>query len=168
VSYCINIILTTPDNRCFRHRFIGAYALWNPGGIGDVSLFWHDMTSLCLSTTSSWTMAGDFNATVASFEHLSGGADTRAQYLKFLSDTNGHDLWSNVEERSRFSDWTCRSSCAASEGNIIDRVVTLHGSMIDSEISVADRHSDWVPYTDHRAIVACIVHAMPNPAQPNG
>ena len=43
----LDIILTTPDGRCFRHRFIGVYAPWNPGGVGDVSLFWHDMTSLC-------------------------------------------------------------------------------------------------------------------------
>ncbi|KIK04951.1 hypothetical protein K443DRAFT_35575, partial [Laccaria amethystina LaAM-08-1] len=25
----LDIILTTPDGRCFRHRFIGAYAPWN-------------------------------------------------------------------------------------------------------------------------------------------
>jgi hypothetical protein len=163
----LDIILTTPDGRCFRHRFIGAYAPWNPGGSGDVSLFWRDMTSLCQSTTSSWTMAGDFNATIASFERLSGGADARAQYLKFLADTNGHDLWSDFEERSRFNDWTCKSSRGASEGNIIDRVVTSRDTRIDSEISVADRHSDWIPYTDHRAIIARVVHAMPGPPQSN-
>ena len=111
-------------------------------------------------------MAGDFNVMVASFERLSGGADARTQYLKFLLDTNGHDLWTDVEERSYFSDWTCRSSHAASEGNIIDCVVTSCGSMIDSKISIADHHSDWIPYTDHRPIVAHIVHPIPNLAQP--
>jgi len=82
------------------------------------------MTVLCQSTTSSWTMAGDLNATVAPFEHLSSGADTREQYLKFLADMNGHNLWSDVKECSRLNDWTCSSGHNAAEGNIIDWMVT--------------------------------------------
>ena len=70
----LDIVLPTLDGRHFSHHFIGAYAPWNPGGIGDVSHFWRDLTSLCQPTTSSWTVAGDFNVTVASFECLSGGA----------------------------------------------------------------------------------------------
>ena len=67
---------------------------------------------------------------------------------------DGHDLWLDVEERSCFNDWTCRSSRNAIEENIIDRVVTLSAVRVDSEIVVADQSSDWIPYTDHRAIVA--------------
>ena len=161
----LDIVLPTPDDRCFKHCFFGAYTPWNLGSIGDVSLFWQDMTSLCQSTTSLWTMAGDFNATVASFECLSSGADARDQYLCFLIEMDGHDLWSDVEEHSRLNDWTCRSSQSAAEGNIIDHVVTSKASRIDSEISVADRYSDWIPFTDHRAVIAQVVHAMPGPTQ---
>ena len=32
-------------------------------------------------------------------------------------------------------------------------------------LSIADRHSDWIPYTDHRAIVARVTHAIPNVSQ---
>lgn len=73
---------------------------------------------------------------------MSGGSDARDQYLKFLADTDGHDLWMDVEERSRINDWTCRSSRSAAEGNIIDRVVTSRATRVDSEIAVAVRHSD--------------------------
>ena len=161
----LDIVLPTPDDRCFKHCFFGAYTPWNLGSVGDVSLFWWDMTSLCQSTTSLWTMAGDFNATVASFECLSSGADARDQYLHFLIEMDGHDLWSDVEEHSCLNDWTCRSSQSAAEGNIIDHVVTSKASRIDSEISVADRYSDWIPFTDHRAVIAQVVHAMPGPTQ---
>ena len=68
-------------------------------------------------------MAHEFNATVASFECLSGIADAQDQYLRFLVDTDGHDLWSDIEEPPHFNDWTCRSSRRAAEGNIIDQVV---------------------------------------------
>ncbi|EDR05271.1 uncharacterized protein LACBIDRAFT_329992 [Laccaria bicolor S238N-H82] len=50
------------------HRIIGAYAPWNPGGTGDVHHFWNDIAQLCLSSPTSWTMAGDFNATVSSLK----------------------------------------------------------------------------------------------------
>ena len=115
----LDIVLPTLDGRCFSNRFIDAYAPWNPGGSGDVSHFWRDLTSLCQSTMSSCTVAGDFNVTVASFERLSGGADARVQYLKFLADTDGQDLWLDVEKRPCFSDWTCRSSRNATEGTSI-------------------------------------------------
>lgn len=160
-------MLPTPDGRCFRHRFIGAYTPWNPEGAGDISHFWRDMTHLCQSTTLSWTMAGDVNATVASFKCLSGGDNARDQYLKFLTDTDGHDLWLDVEEHSCLNDWPCRSSHDTTEGNIINSVVTSQASRVDSEIFITDQHSDWIAFTDHRAVVAHITHAMPGPALSN-
>jgi len=45
--------------------------------------------------------------------------------------------------------------------------VTSNATRVDSEIAVADRSSDWIPFTDHRAIVARVTHAMPGPVQPN-
>lgn len=118
------------------------------------------MTSLCRSTTTSWSLAGDLNATIAPLERLSGGVEARRQYLQFLHLTNGHDLWSNNPDRTRVNDWTCRSS-QAGQGNIIDRVVTSTSTLTDAEISVTDRSSDWVPKTDHRGILARIMYSRP-------
>ena len=157
----LDIVLPTADGRCFSHRFIGAYAPWNPGGDGDVQRFWSDLTSLCQSTPTSWTMAGDLNATIAPFERVSGGVEARRQYLRFLRETDSIDLWSKYPDRSRIDDWTCKGHRNAAEGNIIDRAVTSRLSYVDSEITVADRSTDWVPYSDHRAIVATVTHAIP-------
>lgn len=37
----------------------------------------------------------------------------------------------------------------------------MRASRVDLEISVADRHSEWIPFTDHRDIVAQIVPVIP-------
>jgi hypothetical protein len=157
----VDVILPTSDGKCFQHRLIAAYAPWNPGAAGgDTNDFWTDMTSLCRSTTTSWSLAGDLNATIAPFERLNGGVEARRQYLQFLRSINGHDLWSNNPDRTRVNDWTCRSS-QAGQGNIIDRVVTSTSTLTDAEISVTDRSSDWVPKTDHRGILARIMYSRP-------
>lgn len=64
----IVIVLSTLNGGCEGHRIIGAYAPWNPGGVGDVRYFWNDIAQLCLSSPTLWTMAGDFNATISSLE----------------------------------------------------------------------------------------------------
>jgi len=114
------VVLPTLDGGCTGHRIIGAYAPWNPGGSGNVCLFWDDVAQLCLSSPTPWTMAGDFNTTVLSLEWASGGADAREQYKCFLQTVDGHDLWSDIDERSRAWDWTCQGHSVQSEGNIID------------------------------------------------
>jgi hypothetical protein len=156
----LDIILPMADGRCLPHRIFGAYAPWNPGDEGDSKSFWNDMTQLCRSTTTPWSIAGDLNATVASFERHSGGTEARRQYLQFLQATESHDLWMNNPDRTRLNDWTCRSTRegCSSEGNIIDRVASSSSTLIDSEIYVTDRHDDWIPCTDHRAIFARITH----------
>jgi hypothetical protein len=157
----IDIILPTLDGGCFGHRIIGAYAPWNPGGAGNVRLFWDDVAQLCLSSPTSWTMAGDFNATISSLERASGGADAREQYRRFIQIVDGHDLWSDNDERSRSRDWTCRGHGSQMEGNIIDRIVTSKLTLVDAGIFVADRHNDFIPFTDHRAIVGQLSHSSP-------
>jgi len=166
----LDLVLPTSDGRCYSHRFIGAYAPWNPGAVdaGISRSFWADLAELCKLTPIAWTLAGDLNATVSSFERASGGTDARTQYLQFLADTDAQDLWGNYPDRCRRSDWTCRghySEGMIPEGNIIDRVATFRPTLVDSETSIADRHSDWIPYTDHRAIVAQVTHAIPNVSQ---
>ena len=164
----LDLVLPTSDGRCYLHRFIGAYAPWNPGDAGVSRSFWADLTELCKSTPAAWTLAGDLNATVSSFERASGGTDARTQYLRFLADTDAQDLWVNYPDRSRRSDWTCRghySEGTIPEGNIIDRVATFRPTLVDSETSTADRYSDWIPFTDHRAVVARVTHAVPCASQ---
>lgn len=164
----LDLVLPTSDGRCCSHRLIGAYAPWNPGDAGVSRSFWADLTQLCKSTHGAWTLAGDLNATVSSFERVSGGTDARTQYLRFLADTDAQDLWMNYPDRSRRSDWTCRghySEGTNPEGNIIDRVATFRPTLVDSETSTADHHGDWIPFTDHRAVVARVTHAVPSTSQ---
>ena len=99
----------------------------------------------------SWTIASDLNATIAQFERHSGGSEARRQYLHFLRTTNAHDLWSDIPDQTHLNDWTCRSKHEGhtGEGNIIDRVATSTLTLIDTEISVADRFNQWIPNTDH-------------------
>ena len=156
----VDIVLSTMDGGCVGHRIIGAYAPWNPGGAGDVRHFWNDVAQLCLSSPTPWTMAGDFNTTISSLERNSGGTDAREQYKRFLQAVDGHDLWSDNPDRSRTRDWTCRGHGDHAEGNIIDRIVTSRSSLVDTEIFVADRRSDFIPFTDHRAIVGQLSHRL--------
>ena len=158
----LDIVLTTNLGKGFIHRIIGAYAPWNPG-IDQISqLFWEDLTNLCTSTSSPWTLAGDLNATISQSEKASGGTEARNLFTHFLQATNAHDLWSDYPERSRMVDWTSRGRDNPEGGSIIDRVVSSSTTLVDSEIEVTRRSDDFVPYTDHRAVIARIRHSPPD------
>ena len=158
----IDVILPTPNGRGIPHRLIGCYAPWNPGETDLNKHFWNDLAHLCRSTTTSWTLAGDLNATVAPFERHSGGTEARRQFLHFLQSSNGRDLWTDNPDRTRLTDWTCRSKQDGhpTEGNIIDRIVTSQSTFVDAEISVTDKYIDWIPNTDHRGITARVTHSI--------
>ncbi len=158
----MDVVLPNTNGNHSTHRLIGTYAPWNPGGDDRTRPFWSDMTELCLATNSSWTVAGDLNATVSTRERQTGGQEAQSQFLQFLENSREHDLWSDNEDRTRRHDWTCRSTSSA-EGNIIDRVVSSSSNLISSEIYVADRDGDWIPSTDHRGIVARINYAFQSP-----
>jgi hypothetical protein len=106
----VDVILGTTSGRGFTHRIIGAYASWNPG-INDGD-FWTQVAKVCRNSQHSWTLAGDLNATTSSVECPSGGNDARRQYARFLTETNGFDLWETQPDRNRERDWTCRA-CGA-------------------------------------------------------
>ena len=118
----IDVILPTPNGRGIPHRLIGCYAPWNPGETDLNKHFWNDLTDLCRSTNTSWTLAGDLNATVAPFERHSRGTEARRQFLHFLQSSSGRNLWSDNPDRTRLTDWTCRTrqDGRLTEGNIID------------------------------------------------
>ena len=166
----LDLVLPTSDGDCYLHCLIGVYAPWNPGDEGVSHSFWADLTALCKSTKTAWTLAGDLNATVSSFERTSGGQVAWTQFLQFLTNTDAHDLWTNYPDRSKRSDWTCRghySDGPIPEGSIIDRIVTSRCTLSDSEIYVANHHNDWIPFTDHRAIVGRVTHTTPSVSKGN-
>ncbi|TFK35966.1 hypothetical protein BDQ12DRAFT_262093 [Crucibulum laeve] len=150
----LDLVIGTNSGKGFLHRVIGAYAPWNPGGDGNS--YWNDIAKLCQEETISWSLAGDLNATVSHTERASGGNDARLHFSHFLQSTRGRDLWSEKPERTREMDWTCRARRSENAGNIIDRVVISPTGFIDAEIAVADRSHDYVPMTDHRAIIATL------------
>ena len=158
-AIAIDIVLGTSNGRGFIHRFIGTYAPWNPGGTDNE--FWPQITSICRQSPYSWTLAGDVNATVSVLERPSGGQDARQHYLRFLNRSDGQDLWTLNPDRTRDHDWTCRARGSTGGGNIIDRIVLSNKGFSDTKIRVADRSSDYVPMTDHRAVIGFMIIQPP-------
>jgi hypothetical protein len=157
----VDVVLPTNDGRGFLHRFIGAYAPWDPGS-AEGRRFWSSLATFVNSTSTSWTIAGDLNTTVSSIERPSDNARDRAPYLDFLNAVDGHDIWRNHPERNRNNDWTSGAASNSTTGNIIDRVVTSNRQYLDTDITALDRHQSFVPYTSHRAISARIIYAPPS------
>jgi hypothetical protein len=90
-AVAVDIILGTSTGIGFTHRTIGAYAPWNPGV--DDGNFWTQIAKVFQNSQHSWTLAGDLNATISSVERPSGGNDARRQFVRFLNETNGFELW---------------------------------------------------------------------------
>ena len=163
----LDIVIPLDSGSGFVHRIVTAYAPWDVLNLSDTAAFWTEATKICTSAINSWTLLGDLNATVTQAERKSGGSDARLHYNSFLRLSNGFDLWTNDPERSRLTDWTCKPRLAADRGSIIDQIATSAGHFLDSEIYVADGYHDFVPMTDHRAIVGRIILKPPdrNPAR---
>jgi hypothetical protein len=56
-------------------------------------------------------------------------------------------------DRTHDHDWTCHARGATGGSNIIDQFVLSNMGFSDAEIQVANRSSDYVPMTDHRAVI---------------
>ncbi|KAJ4468947.1 hypothetical protein C8R41DRAFT_984600 [Lentinula lateritia] len=153
----VDIAVQTSNGQAFIHRIFGVYAPWDPGNI-ETQQFWPKLTQIICQTQTSWSLAGDTNATVNAEERSMGGGDARTQFIKFLNDVNGQDLWSLQPERNRMQHWTSRSrSNELSDGSIIDHVVVKAGSMVDGQISIHEGKDGFLPFTDHRAITARMI-----------
>ena len=133
------------------HCFIGTYAPWNPG-ITDND-FWAQVTFICQQSPYSWTLAGNVNAMVLMLEHLTGGQDARCQYLWFLHQSDGQNLWMLNLNRTHDHNWTCRARGSNAGGNIIHHVVLTNNGFSNAEIQVANQPSDYVPMMDHHTVV---------------
>ena len=108
-------------------------------------------------------LAGNVNATVSTFERPTGGQDARRHYLHFLCLSDGIDIWSLNPDRTHDHDWTCHAQGSTGGGNIINRIVSSHTGFNDAEIHVADRSSDYIPMTDHRAVIGFLnIHPPPD------
>ncbi|KAJ7214404.1 hypothetical protein GGX14DRAFT_392434 [Mycena pura] len=166
----VDVILPTDTGRGFVHRLIGVYAPWDPGinnADPNAREFWGHLTAFCNGTLKSWSVSGDLNATVVSSEQAADKSDARVQFRRFLKDAKAHDLWSDVPDRNRLISWTSKARGSGGGGNIIDRIVSSKSLLVDSEIGVADRYTDFVPSTDHRAVVGKLVYAPPSSSYGN-
>lgn len=68
----LDLTIPTESNLGFTHRLIGIYAPWDPGGHCDHEyLFWPEITQLCNTAKFSWSLHGDFNATLHASESSS-------------------------------------------------------------------------------------------------
>jgi hypothetical protein len=158
----VDIVIALDSGSGFVHRIIAAYAPWDVADTDNTSSYWTEATKICLTAPNSWTLLGDLNATVTQAERKTGGNDARSHYNNFLRLSKGHDHWSDYPDRSRFTDWTCKPRLATDGGSIIDRIVSSAGCFLDSEIYVADGRTDFVPMTDHRAVIGRIILRPPD------
>ncbi|KJA15684.1 hypothetical protein HYPSUDRAFT_58684 [Hypholoma sublateritium FD-334 SS-4] len=95
-AIALDLTVSTEDNRGFNHRLIGIYSPWIPGGsVDDEQPFWPEITSLCHTAKFSWSVYGDFNATLLTSESSStspGIFRSRIAYTHFLESTDGPDV----------------------------------------------------------------------------
>lgn len=156
-AVALDLTIPTDHNRGFRHRLIGVYAPWNPGGnLESENLFWPEVTGLCNTASYSWSIHGDFNATLLTTESTSTSLDisiSRIVYSNFLQSTNGVDLWKTqpgcdvtrqYTHRTRQSSTTQGPTYSIIDRSAVSRIGTLAGS-----ISIL---TDFIPSTDHRPI----------------
>ena len=154
-AVALDLTIPTDHNRGFHHRLIGIYAPWNPGGtLEDENAFWPEITCLCDQSSFSWSLHGDFNATLLSSESSSTSLDispSRLAYSFFLTSTDAIDLWRSqpvadvthqYTHRSQWNSQTQLPSYSIIDRSAVSRVGTIAGS-----ISILP---NFIPSTDHR------------------
>lgn len=108
---------------------------------------------------SSWSLAGNLNATVSAAECHTGGQDAQTHFLNFLNETPSMDLWSGNHDRDCLWDWTVQVHVeGVLSGNIIDQVVSSSLNLLNAKISVANKQVDFIQGSDHRPITATIIY----------
>jgi len=154
----VDITTLLDSGHGFIHHIIAIYTPWDVDDTTEIAA----SSKLCTSTPNSWTLLGDLNATVTQAECKYGGTDAHNHFNNFLWQSKGFDLWSACPKCSWFTGWTCKPCSSTNGGSIIDCIVTSSGCFLDSEIQAADRHHDYVPMTNHRAVIGCLILKPPN------
>ncbi|KAJ7174786.1 hypothetical protein C8R46DRAFT_1252861 [Mycena filopes] len=156
----LDVVIPTSNGAGFCHRLIGIYAPWNPGEELDADSvnFWSEVTDLCKSASFSWSVAGDCNATTSAAESTAATyqlTPARRQYLQFLHNAEGKDLWMDQPDRNALQTFTCKGPFGQT---IIDRVAHSTRGVLGGSISV---DKTFIPATDHRPIIASIALSSP-------
>ncbi|CDO70490.1 hypothetical protein BN946_scf184569.g33 [Trametes cinnabarina] len=149
----LDIVITTNNGRGYVHRFIGVYAPWDPGVRGeDAHAFWTYVATLCETAPHSWTVLGDFNATLLSSESVSSttrDGSNRAAYSAFLSRAHGIDIWLAQNDSDARIHYTCKSSGSIAGQSVIDRAAISRTGIASASCATL---SDFIPATDHRPV----------------
>ena len=156
-AVALDLTIPTDRNRGFRHRLIGIYAPWNPGGtLEDESSFWPEITCLCNLSSYSWSLHGDFNATLLGSESSSTSLDispSRLAYSLFLTLTDAIDLWRSQPTTDVTRQYTHRSQHTSLNQvptySIIDRSAVSRVGTLTGSISLLP---NFIPSTDHKPI----------------
>jgi hypothetical protein len=100
----LDVTIPLTSGKGFTHRFMGIYAPWDPGTTDSGNNhFWPVLTELCLSTRTSWSLAGDCNATLFSTESTATPyriTPAQQAYSNFLALTGSIDHWSTIPDHS--------------------------------------------------------------------
>ena len=156
-AVALDLTIPTDHNRGFRHRLIGVYAPWNPGGtLDDENSFWPEITCLCNLSSYSWSLHGDFNATLLASESSSTSLDisaSRLAYSHFLTSTDAVDLWRtqpSCDVTRQHTHSTHRTSLnQVPTQSIIDRSAVSRVGTLAGSISILP---NFIPSTDHKPI----------------
>jgi hypothetical protein len=146
----LDLIVSTDHNRGFHHRLIGVYAPWNPvGTFEDENIFWPVVSNLCNSSTYSWSLHGDFNASLLATKSSSVSLDLTPSwiaYTNFLISTDGINLWQTQPEcdvTRRYTHPTRQTSAGQNPiSSIIDRsAVSRVGTLAESVSTLSESES---------------------------
>ncbi|KAJ6626752.1 hypothetical protein B0H10DRAFT_1941748 [Mycena sp. CBHHK59/15] len=157
----IDVALQATSGKAYNHQIFTIYALWDPG-MDNTRAFWPALMELLCNTTTSWSLGGDLNATVMATERASGGSDMRDKFKVFLDAVDGHDLWTGGPDQNRYYNWISSSQDTEKNGgSIINHFITSKATLLDVEIYVTNSRKDFIPNTNHRAVIASIIHRPP-------
>jgi hypothetical protein len=166
-AIALDLTIPTVNNKAFQHRLLGIYGPWDPGGFPNNEYsFWSQIATLCNAASFSWSLYGDFNATLSGLETTSTSPsviNARAQYSQFLHLTNAVDLWQSQPQSIASPHlFSCKTQHSTDHHlhtySLIDRVAASRTGILAGEIAV---HPSFIPCTDHRPIFSRLVLDSP-------
>ncbi|PPQ73488.1 hypothetical protein CVT24_007817 [Panaeolus cyanescens] len=160
----LDLFIPTTSSRGFRHRFIGAYAPWDVTENEEGNhLFWPKISDIVSNSRHSWSLIGDFNATLTPSETTSRTSSSTAlaarnAYSAFLQHSMAADTWQSQDPDAHHH-FTYKSYTGSNPTcSIIDRVATSRIGILSSSVGIL---SEFIPCTDHRPICSQLVLSPP-------